>query len=750
MNAARTAVVSLTMQVHIKAANVWRDLHNPLRGLTMSRAVSYLEEGERGAYADLQWLYRFIEKRDATLRGGKRSLLSAVSEMDWDIKTVEERRLPKGYTQADAEAQAVALRTAYDAITNLKAALEFLGLAEFRGYSHLEKIEGAPIQHPASSIQHPVITELRPVEQWYWCRDGRNASWHYNAAARSGTVHGDEVDPSRFIVREIDDPINEIALIAFVRKSLGRKDEDGFIESFGIPSIFAVMPQNVPQGREAEYQALADQVISDSRGSLPYGADIKTVDAGARGVAPFRAYQDALDKEIVMAITSGALTMLAESGSGTLAGGAHSDTFMRVARALARRVTEVMQAQFDADILRARFPGQPALAYFEILANEETDVGEVVKDVQTLKAAGYSVEPSWLEEKTGYPIATTSPGQSGPTTVNNRKPQPTTANAPQEPTEAMLAASLDALLSGMHADFRPVAERLQDLLMDAESEADLQAGLELLLEDLPKLAAQVGASNATVTAWQGILGVAAANESVDAVGDLGNARGSAKVKPVKIGTMGGGRKHDPSKHPRDGDGKFADKPGAGDDAPAKTKSEKAKEAGVRIGRDEQRRADELEHTVAKDVGGVSFKDSEPVDVVIGKNGVIEHGIEFKAVLSGKNDKLTMNSYAQVRKIDWEKRNKTVFHTLVADVRGGAKPSYYYRRGVAGSARLGSLHKAKDINEVKRLMRMSDKELPAAAQRTDGKLKSARWKFFEDAQGKGYRDLKTGTVHRAKK
>jgi phage gp29-like protein len=515
MNAARTAVVSLTMQVHIKAANVWRDLHNPLRGLTMSRAVNYLEEGERGAYADLQWLFRFIEKRDATLRGGKRSLLSAVSEMDWDIKTVEERRLPKGYTQADAEAQAVALRTAYDAITNLKAALEFLGIAEFRGYAHLEKVETVNLVNPVNAVNEVRVTELRPVEQWYWCRDGRNAPWHYNAAARSGSVRGDEADLSRFIVREIDDPINEIALIAFVRKSLGRKDEDGFIESFGIPSIFAVMPQNVPQGREAEYQALADQVISDSRGSLPYGADIKTVDAGARGVAPFRAYQEALDKEIVMAITSGALTMLAESGSGTLAGGAHSDTFMRVARALARRITEVMQAQFDADILRAHFPGQPPLAYFEILANEETDVGEVVKDVQTLKAAGYSVEPSWLEEKTGYPITSQpgQPGQSGPATVNNRKPQPTTANAPQEPTEAMLAASLDALLSGMHADFQPVAERLQELLMDAESEADLQAGLELLLEDLPKLAAQVGASNATVAAWQEILGTAAANEA---------------------------------------------------------------------------------------------------------------------------------------------------------------------------------------------------------------------------------------------
>jgi phage gp29-like protein len=512
-----TQVRSLTMAIHINAANKWRDLFNPLRGLTISRAVTYLEEGERGAYADLQWLYRFIEKRDATVRGGKRSLLSAITEMDWEVKTVEAKRLPPGFTQADAEAQAVELRRAYDAVGNLKEALEFLGLAEFRGYAHLEMIEGTV---PGWLDGKPGITELRPVEQWYWCRDGRNGGWMYNAASRSGSVKGDEVDLTRFIVREIDDPINEIALIAFVRKQLSRKDWDGFIESFGIPSIFAVMPQNVPLGKEAEYQALAEQVVSDSRGSLPFGSSIESVDPGARGAAPFQQHLDALDKEIVMAITSGALTMLAASGTGTLAGGAHTETFMRVARALARRITETMQAQFDQRILTAKFPTQPALAYFEILANEEVDTGEIIKDVAGLKAAGFDVDPEQVAERTSYkvtlsPVQPASKGVVPPLpAIPNRAPAATPGAEPLDPTDDMLAASLDSLLAGMQADFKPVAARLQDLLMDAQTDDDLHAGLELLIEDLPKLAAEVGASDATVKSWQEILGAAAANESV--------------------------------------------------------------------------------------------------------------------------------------------------------------------------------------------------------------------------------------------
>lgn len=508
-NAARTAVMSLTMQVHIKAANLWRDHHNPLRGLTMSRAVSYLEEGERGAYADLQWLFRFIEKRDATLRGGKRSLLSAVAEMDWDIKTVAKEKLPQGYTEAQATAQATTLRTAYDAIGNLSDAVEFLGLAEFRGFSHLEKVMGI-------SGGRSVVTELRPVEQWYWCRNGLNGDWQYNRTGQPGRVQGEGIDRSRFIIREIDDPINEIALIAFVRKSLGRKDEDGFIESFGIPSIFAIMPQNVPQGREAEYQDLADQVISDSRGTLPHGSDIKTLDAGARGVAPFRAYQDALDKEIVMAITSGQLTMLAESGSGTLAGGAHTGTFMRVARALARRITTVMQKQFDLGILAIAHPGQPPLAYYEILTNEETDVGEVVKDVQTLKAAGYGVEPGWLEEKTGYPVTLTqeaTPG--GPGFVNNRQPASTpvsTAAQPHDITDDFLDDAWQMIDEAMQADCTELAQRLQNLVTEDLPDDEFISRMTQLKADLPGLAANVAGGEATVKAWEAILAAAIGNE----------------------------------------------------------------------------------------------------------------------------------------------------------------------------------------------------------------------------------------------
>jgi len=393
-----TIVQVANITLHVKRANIWRDAYNPLRGLNVRRVVSLLEAGERGAYAELQWTYRFIEKRDAVLRGGKRSLIASVGSMDWEIRTVDEKKLPPGTTKAMAEKQRDTLRAAYDRIDNLRQAIEHFCLAEFRGFAHLEKCYAAGGQNDGA------ITRLEPIEQWYLVREGLNGDWQYNPDARFGRTKGEEIPPGRVLVREVEDPINEIALIAFVRKNLSQKDWDGYIESYGIPSIFAIMPQQVRIGEEDKYLEIAEKVIGNARGVLPNGADIKSVDNGARGVNPFRDHLRYQDEQIVLAITSGLLTMLAESGSGTLAGGAHSETFDRIARGLAGRISESFQRQFDKEILELSHSGEPVLAYFAIAAEEETDTGEFITGVKDLSLAGFEVSPGQISEKTGYDV----------------------------------------------------------------------------------------------------------------------------------------------------------------------------------------------------------------------------------------------------------------------------------------------------------------------------------------------------------
>ncbi len=101
--------------------------------------------------------------------------------------------------------------------------------------------------------------------------------------------------------------------------------------------------------------------------------------------------------------------MWAESGTGTLAGNAHQETFNMLARADARRINAVYQRGIDFDVLTRNFPGKAHLAYFELAAKEETDIGEIVEHAVKLAQAGYSIDATELSEHTGYNLTERAP-----------------------------------------------------------------------------------------------------------------------------------------------------------------------------------------------------------------------------------------------------------------------------------------------------------------------------------------------------
>jgi phage gp29-like protein len=285
------------------------------------------------------------------------------------------------------------LREAYDRIENLRDAVSFLFSGFFRGFGHVEKHFG-----PSG-----LVTRLEPVEQWFWVRDGLFGAWEYNANARSGQASGLPIDPVNFVMFETV-PLNRMLSVLYLRKNLSQKDWDSFLEVYGIPSVFLVGPPNAPESKEAEYQAIAEAIISDGRGYLPHGSDIKYVN-GYGNRPPFMEHIDYIDRQITLAATGGLLTMLAQSGSGTLAGNAHSETFLQIARSDAAILSEVFQTQFDTPLLREFFPDQPVLAYFEFAPPAGSEVSRVVQDAATLAKAGVRMDVEELSEKTGYRVS---------------------------------------------------------------------------------------------------------------------------------------------------------------------------------------------------------------------------------------------------------------------------------------------------------------------------------------------------------
>lgn len=441
----------------IRNWNKYRSMYNPLRGLTINRAVGLLEAHERGEYCDVMWTFRYIERMYPTLVALIERRTSAIMELDYSIKTV-----PVEKDTALAAEQEAALREAYDRIDNLYEAFEHLAMATFREFAHVEKHRDR-----AGEIVH-----LEILDQWNVVRSMGTGQWKYNPDAMSTSFDALPetalMDMNDFIFRSVPRPVDPIAMLAFIRSNMSQKDWDAFVETYGIPPLFIIMPPNVPQGKEAEYQGVADDVAGDGRGALPNGSDVKSVDVGARA-HPFADHMRHLQEEVVLAGTGGLLTMLTAPGSGTLAGNAHKDTFEKIAKSEARKISEAFQKQFDAEILGRAFPGKPVLAYFDLAANEETDVGEIITHASNLYAAGYQVDKQILEEKTGYtliPAPVAPPGLAQFGSIANRG----RVRMREAPVSDLLTNGITELARAQREDLAALADELIALYRKSESE----------------------------------------------------------------------------------------------------------------------------------------------------------------------------------------------------------------------------------------------------------------------------------------
>lgn len=377
--------------------NRWRDQYNPLRGLNMSRAVSLLESLNSGDFTDLMWTYKHVEETDPDGIALVERGLSALEELDYDVKMATEEKHPGTWDETLASEQRAFLAKRYEQVDNLNELIAHLALGFFRKYAFAQVIE--------NSDGTPARFEC--LDQWNFVRDGLKGPFYWNPEGKSVTYRtlGEPLDVrrDRLIVMEYDRHVDRYGLIKFIRANLSEKDWDGFIEVFGFDQTVVILPADVPEEKMAEYLATANDIASGGNGALPSGS---TIDRGnaSRGIQPFRPRLEWLQQQHVLAGTAGLLTMLTQSGSGTLAGGAHQDTWKTLSRARGKRISEILQRSFDRVELAKQFPGKPVLAYFLLAANEEQDVGDVVQHAVSIRQAfpNKTMDPDEFTEKTGY------------------------------------------------------------------------------------------------------------------------------------------------------------------------------------------------------------------------------------------------------------------------------------------------------------------------------------------------------------
>ncbi|WP_205575889.1 phage portal protein family protein [Akkermansia massiliensis] len=381
---------------------------NPLPFLTPQEARCLYELYRKGQYADVMLCWAALEETDDMLGTVLDRRASALAEMTDDVK-VDAKAIgnnPDLQTLADEQQQCLA--EYYGKIDNLRDAVRFAGSATFRGFAHLEPVAGGG------------RIRMEPVDQWLMARPVKGGNWYYNESADRSCAKLEAIDESRLIIRECLRPVDLPSMFAICAKAHALDGWDGFIDVFGNPAIFFKYPPGTSDEKAREFDRIAEEMIGDGRGGFPDGGDIKTVETTARGGDTFKQRCEWCDKQIVRRGTGGELTVLAESGSGTLAGNAHQETFRMLAAGEGAEISESFNRQLSRRLLDHHFPRRPHLAYWTLEYAEPEDVGKQVDNITKLAAAGYIADEEEVSEASGY-------------TVTYRAPQPTQEQPPSFP-----------------------------------------------------------------------------------------------------------------------------------------------------------------------------------------------------------------------------------------------------------------------------------------------------------------------------
>ena len=475
-----------------------REQTNPLRSLTIARAISLMESAQRGDFLELQWLYWFIEQTEPVCIALQERRYGRLAEMDWEAKVIPRQRRRASFDQTLAAEQAAALAEQYDRIDNLKEAIEHLASATFRLYAHVN------IQRNAAGE----IAHLEPLDQWNFLRAGMFGDWYWNPEAVISNWRSlpaaNRIVPEDFIIRTVSRHIDRPGLIKYIRKALAEKDWSGFVEIYGQPTPDVIMPPGAGDSQKAAYESAG---IARSQGrcvAWPNGTTIN-YPGEVRGNAPFPEYLKWCDEQMVLSGTGGLLSMLSmPTGIGSGASETHDAAFQSIARAEAYRISELFQRQLDKPFLAQAFPGRPILAYFEIAAQDSTDPGTILDHAVKARNAGLQMDPAELSEQTGYkltllpPPSSPLPLASSPLPLAPLAPDLRTLNTELNAATLRIAAK-DMLAEAMDADLAPVRARIAAALALEDDDA-MVAALRAIQADLPAILTQILAAPQAETA----------------------------------------------------------------------------------------------------------------------------------------------------------------------------------------------------------------------------------------------------------
>jgi phage gp29-like protein len=363
---------------------------NQLQQLTAERCADLYNALRRGWLADVMIAWDELEEYDDILSAVADKRAAGLAECEASILPDSAMIGENEELRVLADKQQAFLVHYLSRIVNMEEAIAHLGSAAFRGFAHLYK-----------HTRENGSLQLVVFPQWYFARPA-GTDYLLNPTAASSTGELYELNPASWIVREVKRPIDLVAMFACVAKYNAEQGNASFLEVFGNPSIFFEYPPGTSDERAREYDAVVREMIGDGRGGFPAGGKITTVESKAAGGQSFIDAATWANKKIVRKALGGELTLLSESGSGTLAGGAHEDGLISLYKADAKSIAAVLHEQLFKPAIQDAFPGAPVLVRYKLDYPQQYDIAVETAAIATLVNAGFKPSTEQVKERTGY------------------------------------------------------------------------------------------------------------------------------------------------------------------------------------------------------------------------------------------------------------------------------------------------------------------------------------------------------------
>ena len=310
----------------------------------------------------------------------------------------------------EAQRQQNALEEFYHSVTGLQQAFGQLASAMFYGYAHLQYIEDAWGRR------------FEFIPQRYWVRPGALNDWQFNPQCYIGADTGESVEEETLVVMEHRNPILFPATRASFERNHAKITWDNHMDRYGSAPVIITAPKDASAAVMDALERACEELKSGASIVLPPGCTAEPLKASNINENYFLSRINMSDKDQVRFVMAGTLTVLNESGSGTLAGGAHTDSWNSVVSAVCSKVAEAFNAAISPLVLG---DGEP-LARLHITFDTVQTPLQKAEEIAALADGGVRPEKTEIEEKIGMSIEDT------------QEPVPVTAAANREPEKALI------------------------------------------------------------------------------------------------------------------------------------------------------------------------------------------------------------------------------------------------------------------------------------------------------------------------